>query len=460
MPGAPSSTLGPRILAVTEATKVVAALVRADDRLRDLWVEGEVGRVTISTAGHAYFALKDDKSQLQCVWFRDDRVRSAFEPQTGLRVVVHGRMDLYEPQGALQFYVESLQPSGVGDLAIQFEERKARLAAEGLFDAARKRPLPPRPSVVAVITSPTGAVWKDVCHVVGRRWPLSELLLVACQVQGEGSAQSIVGAFQRLERYVEELRHAGRAEEAPAVTILARGGGSMEDLWSFNDERVVRAIVAHPLPVISGIGHEVDVTLADFAADVRAPTPSAAAELVVPNRADFAASLGRGAERMHGAAGRAVAASAREVAAERRLLDRLHPSARLAASRERASDLLDRGTRAVRARITDGRRLEDRSAQRLPALVAQRLTWSAGQLSTAGAALRSLGPEATLERGYAIVRRASDGVVVRDPIAAGPGTALAIRVARGEFPAMAGPPARDSGDSRPERTASPADRRS
>ncbi len=439
MPASPSGLVGPRILAVTEATRVVAALVRADEQLRDLWVEGEVGRVTISTAGHAYFAIKDDKSQLQCVWFRDDRLRSAFQPQTGLRVVVHGRMDLYEPQGALQFYVVSLQPSGVGDLAIQFEERKARLAAEGLFDAARKRPLPVRPPVIAVITSPTGAVWKDICQVLGRRWPLAGILLVACKVQGEGSAQSIEGAFRRLERHVEELRHEGRTLDAPAVTILARGGGSMEDLWSFNDERVVRAIVGHPLPVISGIGHEVDVTLADFAADVRAPTPSAAAELVVPNRADFAASLGRGAERMRSAAGRVVAGAAKDVAAERRFLDRLHPAARLAASRERASDLLDRGTRAARARISDGRRLEERTAERLPVLVGRRLADGAAHLSAAAAALRSLGPGATLERGYAIVRRTSDGVVVRDPVEAGPGTMLAVRVARGEFPALAGP---------------------
>ncbi|TAL06873.1 MAG: exodeoxyribonuclease VII large subunit [Chloroflexota bacterium] len=436
MAAATSGAPGPRILAVTEATRVVAALVRADDRLRDLWVEGEVGRVTISTAGHAYFAIKDDKSQLQCVWFRDDRLRSAFQPQTGLRVVVHGRMDLYEPQGALQFYIVSLQPSGVGDLAIQFEERKARLAAEGLFDAARKRPLPSRPPVIAVITSPTGAVWKDICQVIGRRWPLAGVLLVACKVQGEGSAQSIEGAFRRLERHVEELRHDGRGAAAPSVTILARGGGSMEDLWSFNDERVVRAIVGHPLPVVSGIGHEVDVTLADFAADVRAPTPSAAAELVVPNRADFAASLGRGAERMRSATGRVVADAARNVGSERRLLDRLHPAARLAASRERASDLLDRATRATRARIGDGRRAEERTAERLPAVVAQRLADGVTQLAAAGAALRSLGPQATLERGYAIVRRTADGAVVRDPADAGPGTALAVRVARGEFPAV------------------------
>ena len=434
----PPGTSGLRILAVSEAAKIVASLVRADERLRDLWVEGEVGRVTISTAGHAYFTLKDEKSQLQCVWFRDERVRSAFQPQTGLRVVAHGRVDLYEPQGALQLYVESLQPSGVGDLAIQFEQLKARLTAEGLFEAARKRPLPARPPVIAVITSPTGAVWKDVCEVLARRWPLATVLLVACKVQGEGSAQSIVGAFRRLERHVEEIRHDGRIDDAPAVTILARGGGSMEDLWSFNDERVVRAIVAHPLPVVCGVGHEVDVTLADFAADVRAPTPSAAAELVVPDRAEFASSLARGAERMHGAAARVVAGAGRDVTVERRLLDRLHPAARLAASRERAGELLERGTRAIRERIEQGRRRDERLAVQLPVLVARRASLARADLATAAAALGALGPGATLERGYAIVRRVADGRVIRDPGEAASGTALAIRVARGEFPATAG----------------------
>jgi len=434
----PPGTSGLRILAVSEAARIVASLVRADERLRDLWVEGEVGRVTISTAGHAYFTLKDDKSQLQCVWFRDERVRSAFQPQTGLRVVAHGRVDLYEPQGALQLYIESLQPSGVGDLAIQFEQLKARLTAEGMFEAARKRPLPARPPVIAVITSPTGAVWKDVCEVLARRWPLATVLLVACKVQGEGSAQSIVGAFRRLERHVEEVRHDGRIADAPAVTILARGGGSMEDLWSFNDERVVRAIVAHPLPVVCGVGHEVDVTLADFAADVRAPTPSAAAELVVPDRAEFASSLARGAERMHGAAARVVAGAGREVTVERRLLDRLHPAARLAASRERAGELLERGTRAIRERIEQGRRRDERLAEQLPVLVARRASLARAELATAAAGLGALGPGATLERGYAIVRRVADGRVIRDPGEAASGTALAIRVARGEFPATAG----------------------
>jgi exodeoxyribonuclease VII large subunit len=171
--------------------------VRADPRLADLWVEGEISRVTISSAGHAYFALKDERSQLQCVWFRDDRVRSAFEAQTGLRVVAHGRIDLYEPNGGLQLYVDTIQPAGVGDLALRFEALKVRLAAEGLFDSARKRRLPSRPATIAVVTSPTGVVWKDICHVLGRRWPLARVILVAAQVQGDSAPGSLVSAFRR-----------------------------------------------------------------------------------------------------------------------------------------------------------------------------------------------------------------------------------------------------------------------
>ena len=269
-------------------------------------------------------------------------------------------MDVFEPQGALQLYVDSLQPSGFGNLAIRFEQLKARLSEEGLFDAARKRPLPDRPRVIAVVTSPTGAVWRDVCNVLARRWPLARVLLVACQVQGDGAPQSIVGALRRLERWIDEAAGAGRADEAPAVTILARGGGSLEDLWSFNDERVVRAIVAHPVPLVCGVGHEVDVTLADFAADVRAPTPSAAAELVVPDRLDLVAALRGRRARLDALALGGLGAASREVAAERRLLDRLDPAVRLVESRERASLLLDRATRATLARVNTAR--SDRGA--------------------------------------------------------------------------------------------------
>jgi exodeoxyribonuclease VII large subunit len=344
---------------------------------------------------------------------------------------------VYEAQGALQLYVDSIQPSGVGDLAIKFEQLKAKLTAEGLFATERKRPLPVRPKVVAVVSSPTGAAWKDVCHVFARRWPLVRVVLVACQVQGDGSAESIVRALRRIEKHVATLGEAGRGEEIPAVTIVARGGGSMEDLWSFNDERVVRAIVAHTLPVVSGVGHEVDVTLTDFAADVRAATPTAAAELVVPDRAEYASALARGAERMRVAGGRAVTAAARELDSERRVLERLNPAARLAASRQLAGDLLDRASRAIRVRLATTAATEDRLASALPRLAGLAVGTRGAALNQAAAALAVLGPQATLERGYGIVRRATDDAIVRDPAQVSGGSRLRIRVARGEFPATA-----------------------
>ena len=305
---APRGTFGLRILGVSEVTRAVRDAVRADERLRDVWVEGEVGRVTVSSAGHAYFTLKDERSQLSCVWFRDERLASPFEPRTGLRVVAHGRVAGFDSQGVYQLYVSAVQPAGFGDLALRFEALKAKLAAEGLFDAARKRPLPERPAVIAVATSETGAVWHDIRHVLERRWPLAVVVLAPCQVQGDPAPASIVGALGRIAHYGAQCHAEGRPDDAPVVTILARGGGSLEDLWSFNDERVVRAIVAHPVPVVCGVGHETDVTLADFAADRRAPTPSAAAEIVVPDRAEIAATLaaaraGAGGDRADGRGG-------------------------------------------------------------------------------------------------------------------------------------------------------------
>ncbi|MFL5708870.1 MAG: exodeoxyribonuclease VII large subunit [Chloroflexota bacterium] len=457
-PAAPG-TFAVRILGVSEVTRTIRGAVRADPRLSDLWVEGEIGRVTISSAGHAYFALKDERNQLQCVWFRDDRQRSAFEAQAGLRVVAHGRIDLFEPQGALQLYVESIQPAGLGDLTLRFEALKARLSAEGLFDTARKRPLPSRPATIAVITSPTGAVWKDICHVLARRWPLTRVVLVAAQVQGESAPNSLVRAFRTVERYSADRIAAGRPEEAPAVTILARGGGSLEDLWAFNDEAVVRAVVAHSVPVVCGVGHEVDVTLSDFAADVRAPTPSAAAEVAVPDRADFLASVRQGGRRLDSAVAERLRTAGREVVGERRVLERLSPIAQLAAARERVGLLVDRATRAVVVSVSERRRLDERLVARLaptlPARLARdrarlerasvmgpiavrRVAGARASLQTTGAALAVLGPQATLDRGYAIVRRTADGRIVRDASVDAPaGTRLAVRVATGELPATA-----------------------
>jgi exodeoxyribonuclease VII large subunit len=466
-PATAPGTFGLRILGVSEVTRAIRGAVRADPRLTDLWVEGEIGRVTVSSAGHAYFALKDERNQLQCVWFRDDRLRSAFEAQAGLRVVAHGRVDVFEPQGALQLYVDSIQPSGRGDLTLRFEALKARLAAEGLFDQARKRPLPQRPATIAVITSPTGAVWKDICTVLGRRWPLTRVVLVAAQVQGDAAPASLVTAFRKVERYATSRVAAGVPGEAPVVTILARGGGSLEDLWAFNDEAVVRAVVAHAIPVVCGVGHETDVTLADFAADVRAPTPSAAAEIVVPDRMDLLGSVRTARRRLDGAAAARVNAATREVVAERRALDRLSPTAQLASARERVGLLLDRATRAVSADVAARRRVGERLGTRLAPTLPTRLARDRGRLertavidpiasgrvtearaalATATATLGALGPQATLDRGYAIVRRAADDAIVRDPAEAPAGTRLRLRVARGDVPATVDT---DTADPRP-----------
>ena len=441
-PIVPKGTFGLTILGVSEVTRAVREALRSDDRLRDVWVEGEVGRVTVSSAGHAYFTLKDERSQLQCVWFRDDRMASPFEPRTGLRVVAHGRVDVFDANGVYQLYVSAVQPAGFGDLALRFEALKAKLAAEGLFDAPRKRPIPERPAVIAVVTSETGAVWHDIRTVLTRRWPLASVVLSQCQVQGAAAPASIVRALAWVDRYAEGRQRSGRVGEVPTVTILARGGGSLEDLWSFNDEAVVRAIVAHGRPLVCGVGHETDVTLADFAADRRAATPSAAAEIVVPDRAELAAVLRAETRRLEEAVRRAVAAASRETAAERRALDGLSPAAQLAAARERAGLLLDRATRALRVRLDGGRVAIERSAAHLEPGVTLRLGRARGTVDAAAAALAVLGPEATLERGYAIVRRTRDGRIVREPAEAPPGERLAIRVARGEVPATADP-ARD-----------------
>jgi exodeoxyribonuclease VII large subunit len=432
-------TFGLRILAVSEVARAIKDAVRSDPRLTDLWVEGEVGRVTVSSAGHAYFTIKDARSTLNCVWFSDDRARSVFQPQAGLRIVVHGRVDLFEQQGAVQLYVESIQPAGFGDLAIRFEELKARLAAEGLFDAARKRALPARPSTIAVITSPTGVVWHDIATVLSRRWPMTTVLLVPCKVQGEDAPESIVRAFRRLESWLAAASRDGRSVEAPQLTILARGGGSLEDLWSFNDERVVRAVVAHPIPVVCGVGHEVDVTLADFAADVRAATPSAAAELVVPDRGDWLAAFRRAGERTLAAASRVLDGTRRELAAERRALDRLDPRAQLAADRERVGLLLDRAVRATDTALVARRTALERAVAAAPVPVLARLASARAVLDSTGAALAVLDPQATLERGYAIVRRGDDDRILRDPADAPGGTALAIRLAGGDLAATADP---------------------
>ncbi len=419
-----------RILTVGEVTRRLRDAIRADPDLRDVWVEGEVGRVTVSAAGHAYFTLKDERGVLECVAFARELAASPFEPRTGLRVVAHGRIDVYEQQGRVQLYVDAIRPSGFGDLALRFEALKAQLASEGLFDARSKRALPTRPGRIAVVTSPQGAVWHDIRNVIARRWPLAELVLVPCLVQGAAAPPTIVAAF----RAIAELADGDR----PAVVLLARGGGTLEDLWAFNDESVVRAVAACLVPVVSGVGHEIDVTLVDFAADVRAPTPSAAAELVVPDRAEILAALDVIAVGLRRAARGRMATSSAALAGERRALVRVGPLAQLDFARERAGGLLDRLAGAAHDAVAGRRAVVARSGQSMHGSALRRIASGRASLDAAVAALAALDPDATLARGYAIVRRSRDGRIVRDPADVAPGEPLAVRVALGAFDAVAG----------------------
>jgi len=382
-------------LRVSELNRRVRTLLDNDPLLADVWVEGEVSQPSFPPSGHCFFTLKDAASQLRAVLFREELAAANVRPEHGMQVVCHGRLRAYEPQGIYQLYVATLTPAGAGDLHQRYEQLRARLAGEGLFEDRRKRPLPRWPRRIGVVTSPVGAVWRDINNVVRRRYPMVELILSPTIVQGPTASGAIVRAL-----------HRAYAQPDLDLVILARGGGSLEDLWSFNDERVVRAVAAAPVPIIVGVGHESDVTLADFAADVRAPTPSAAAEQAVPDLAQFPAILARLRERASAALLGSATARRQRLTAESRALARLAPD--VAAARQRAADLVDRGHRALVVR-------------------SQRERATLGGLADA---LRALSPAATLERGYAIARL-PDGTVVRDPAQAPTGSAVNVAVARG-----------------------------
>jgi exodeoxyribonuclease VII large subunit len=394
-PAPATTTAAPRILRVSDLNRRVRALLDTDATLVDVWVEGEVSQPSYPPSGHCFFTLKDAASQVRAVIFREELARTAVRPEHGMQVICHGRVRGYEPQGTYQLYVASITPAGAGDLHQRYEALRVKLAAEGLFGEDRKRPLPRWPRRIGVVTSPVGAVWRDIGNVMRRRYPFAELVLSPTIVQGATAAGAIVRALRRL-----------YAAEAIDVVILARGGGSLEDLWSFNDEHVVRAVASAPMPIIVGVGHESDVTLADFAADVRAPTPSAAAEQAAPDATQFPAIVARLRDRASAALFGRLAEQKRYVAEEGRALARLRPD--VSAARQRAAELVDRGHRAVTAR----------TARELAAL--------AGMADS----LRALSPAATLERGYAVARLA-DGTIVRDPVQAPVGGPLTVTVARG-----------------------------
>jgi exodeoxyribonuclease VII large subunit len=393
----------PEPLSVSEVTARVKEVIACDDLLADVRVAGEVSNLSRPASGHLYFTLKDEGAQLRCVMWRSYAARLSRLPRNGDAVIARGRIDVYERDGVYQLYVEALVGQGIGDLNAEFERLKQKLQAEGLFDAARKRPLPRFPRALGIVTSPTGAALQDILNVLRRRYPLLEVYLSPTLVQGEDAPEQIVRAIQRL-------NDAGCCD----VILVARGGGSLEELWAFNDERVVRAIAASPTPVVSGIGHEIDYTLADFAADVRAPTPSAAAEIITPDINDLRLQVDAMSltltETMQARLTRARAS----LSTLQRALRLLSPFNQLARQRERLYE----------------------ARTRLAAALAHRLAVLRLRLDGLRARLEGVGPLATLARGYAIVRDA-DGRTVRSVRAVQRGARLQITVADGSFDAQA-----------------------
>ncbi len=432
-----------QILSVSELNRAARALL--EDGFPMLWVCGEISNFLHHRSGHMYFDLKDERAQVRCAMFRNANRRLDFRPEDGMQVLLYGRVTLYEARGSFQIVAEQLQPAGEGLLRQRFEALKARLAAEGLFAVEHHRPLPALPQCIGIITSPTGAAVRDILKVLRRRFAAVPVVIYPALVQGEQAPADIVRALQT----------AARRRDCD-VLILGRGGGSLEDLWAFNDEAVVRAVHACPLPVVSAVGHESDVTLTDFVADLRAPTPSAAAELVVPDTREWQQRLAALQARASRAIQRQLSAEGRNLAHWLARLQRCDPGTVLRQHAQRLDELvlrLQRGLtlsmakyrrdcHSLRARLLQAAPLDrlHREAQalanlrvRLAAATGERLARESRRLAALAAGLQAVSPLATLERGYALVQDPRSGRVLRDAGELSPGQEVSARLARGSF---------------------------
>ncbi|MDQ7029484.1 MAG: exodeoxyribonuclease VII large subunit [Ardenticatenia bacterium] len=387
------------MLTVGELTAYVQALFESDPLLADVRLRGEVSNWKQATSGHCYFTLKDAEAQISCVMWRSAAKRVAVLPQDGDEIVARGNVTIYPRRGVYQLYVTEIEPLGQGILYRRFEALKSALHAEGLFDEARKRPLPPFPRRIGVVTSPKAAALRDILNVLRRRHPLVEVILSPTPVQGSEAPPKIVSALEALWAVGVD------------VIIVARGGGALEELWAFNDEGVARAIARSPVPVISGVGHEVDFTIADFAADRRAPTPSAAAEVAVPDRRHLLADVREKRARLNRVVEALVAARREQLEREKRLLEYAHPAGAITHARARLDTLRLRLVRSAHHSLRNRH-------HRLHALQGR---------------LHSLSPKATLRRGYAAVTSSRRGHLVRHPREVSPGDQVRITVAGGAF---------------------------
>ena len=384
---------------VSELTAYIRELFAIDYRLQDLEVSGEISNFTRARSGHLYFTLKDAGAQIKCVMWRSAAERLFFQPEEGDAVVANGRISVYEAGGVYQLYVEHMQPAGRGNLAVAFEQLKQRLADEGLFEAAHKKPIPLTPRKIGIVTSADAAALRDILNVLNRRYPLVSVLIAPTLVQGADAPPQIVRALQWLD---------GRTDID--TIIVARGGGSIEDLWAFNDERVARAIFAAQHPIITGVGHETDFTIADFVADQRAPTPSAAAELATPDIEEIRPLLQGYAAMLRADLDDLIRQKRWQVQTLARALTHLSPQARLDNNRQRL----------------------DVTSARLDRALTSQLVRVRNRLAVAEGGLTAVSPLATLSRGYAIVRR-PDGRLVRAAVEVAAGDSLTIQVADGQF---------------------------
>jgi exodeoxyribonuclease VII large subunit len=386
-----------KVLTVSQLTRQLQHTLR--DRFADVWVAGEISSLSQPASGHIYLTLGDDRAQIRGVIWRSDAERLEFQLQDGLQVICRGQIDIYPPRGAYQLIIRQLEPEGVGAQQLALKQLHARLAAEGIFDADRKRPLPLLPRRVAVVTSPTGAAVRDFLQVVTRRWPDIEILVIPARVQGSEAALEIA----------QGIVVASHLRRRPDVLVVTRGGGSAEDLWSFNDERVVRAVAASPLPVVSAVGHEIDVTLCDLAADVRALTPSEAGELVVPLRRQVQASLGDLRLRMQQALQKTLNEARQRLQAlqSRRVLT--EPEQLLHVARRQVDELEFRLVQIIRRQLERG--------EHKVAVVAGRL--------------QAVSPLNVLARGYSVTET-RDGRLIRSADDVQPGDEIRTRLQHGE----------------------------
>ena len=388
---------------VSRLTQHIRTLLETDVTLQDVWVQGEISNLGRPASGHIYFTLKDAGASLRGVMWKGDARRLTLPLQDGMQIEAHGRIGVYEPQGQYQFYADIIRPVGEGLLYQEFLRLKAMLEAEGLFEAERKKLIPELPRTIGIVTSATGAALRDMLNTLRRRLPLVEVILAPSPVQGDEAPPGIVAALVALDQL------------EPDVILLARGGGSIEDLWAFNDERVVRAVAASNVPVISGVGHETDFTLCDFVADLRAPTPTAAAELATPvTMTDLSAYL-------QGMKTRLTTVTLNLLAAQQSDLAALTASLRFASPLRRIQ--------------TDRQRLDDYARRGLSALK-HRLALEESRLKGFERRLEALSPLAVLGRGYAVVTRQADGKVVGQVEQAKPGDGIQVRVSNGAFGAV------------------------